>query len=200
MRRGIRYTSTLTAIIGVAVLTACPRDRNASAEVEAAPEEQVAFFESIRERCGDAYPGQTQFVAIPDSPMANARLVMYIESCTDSVIRIPFVVDQDHSRTWVLTLTSGGLLFKHDHRHADGTPEDTTNYGGWATAEGTATTQHFPADEETAQMIPPAATNVWTLSLDPATSRFVYDLQRDAAPRFRAEFDLTTPVSPPQHP
>jgi hypothetical protein len=164
------------------------------------PQEQIAFFEAIRERCGDAYPGSTQFIANGDSPFADARLVMHIESCTDSIIRIPFVVGENHSRTWVLSLTPRGLLFKHDHRRADGTLEDTTNYGGWASREGTATTQHFPADDETAQMIPAASTNVWTVSIDTLASRFVYDLRRDDAPRFRAEFDMTTPVPPPPHP
>jgi hypothetical protein len=189
-------------LTGSLLFAGCPQRDNetTAAEDMDVPQEQIAFFETVRERCGDAYPGTTQFIAIADSPLADARMVMHIETCTDSVIRIPFVVGENHSRTWVLTLTPRGLFLRHDHRHADGTPEDTTNYGGWASREGTATTQHFPADAETAQMIPAASTNVWTFSIDTVASTFTYDLQRDDAPRFRAGFDMSSPVPPPPHP
>ncbi len=193
------WNASLIALMAL-LLTACPRSEEPAVAETDVPHHQVAFFENLRERCGDAYAGRSTYSAIPDNPLAQARLVMYIESCSDSMIRIPFVADDDHSRTWVLSLTQRGLLLKHDHRHDDGTPSDTTDYGGWASADGSATTQSFPADDETARMLPETATNVWTLTIDTAANHFVYDLQRHQAPRFRAEFDLTTPVPPPRRP
>jgi len=119
--------------------------------------------------------------------------VMHVEICTEREIRVPFHVDEDRSRTWVLTRSDAGLLLKHDHRHEDGTPEELTMYGGWARDGGTSLRQSFPADEQTAKMLPAAATNVWTLELEPGR-RFVYDLTRHGQPRFRAEFDLSRPL------
>ncbi|MBA2436542.1 MAG: hypothetical protein H0V54_15925, partial [Chthoniobacterales bacterium] len=83
-----------------------------------------------------------------------------------------------------------GLRLKHDHRHPDGTPDKQTNYGGWATNDGTATRQQFPADEETAALIPEAATNIWTLEIDREKRTFLYALERNKAPRYRAVFAL----------
>lgn len=150
-----------------------------------------AFFDRLQQFCGQSFSGATQFPEDPEHPLAGKTLTMRVASCSPTEIRIPFEVDSDRSRTWILTLGDGGLRLKHDHRHEDGTPDEITNYGGWATAEGSATRQSFPADEETAAMLPEAATNVWTLIIDDANKQFVYDLQRHGQPRYRAVFDLT---------
>ena len=115
---------------------------------------------------------------------------MKIETCTDTEIRIPFWVGEDKSRTWIITLNNKGLLFKHDHRHADGTPDKITNYGGFAADNGTKLIQKFPADADTAKLIPEAATNVWTLQTDERKKRFMYQLERDDKLRYRAFFKL----------
>jgi hypothetical protein len=96
---------------------------------------------------------------------------------------------EDKSRTWILTLREGRLLLKHDHRHADGTPDNVTMYGGWAN-EGDANRQRFPADSDTAKLLPEAATNVWTLEIDSANEQFVYALERHGQPRYKAVFTL----------
>lgn len=160
---------------------------------EPAPYE--AFFENLRDLCGQKFEGYTDFTLLTDHPLADGHLIMHIETCTDSEIRIPFIVNDDSSRTWVLTLHDDGLLFKHDHRHSDGTPEDTTMYGGWATAEGTEFKQYFPADEYTAELIPDAATNVWLMEIKPETEEFIYYLERHNEPRFRAVFNMAEPVA-----
>jgi hypothetical protein len=152
-----------------------------------------AFFERLSALCGKSFAGRGVHSSTENDPMLQARLTMHVASCSASEIRIPFHVDEDRSRTWVLTRSNQGLLLKHDHRHEDGTPEELTMYGGWATGEGTSLRQSFPADEETAKMLPAAATNVWTLEMKEG-ERFVYDLQRHGQPRFRAEFDLSAPL------
>jgi len=152
-----------------------------------------AFFENLSRWCGRSFEGATEFPPDPAHPMAGKRLLLTVGPCSESEIRVPFQVGEDRSRTWVLTLGNQGLLLKHDHRHADGTPDEVTDYGGWATPDGTATRQRFAADEHTARLIPDAATNVWTLEFDPAASRLVYALERHGQPRYRASFRLLPP-------
>jgi hypothetical protein len=166
--------------------------------VEPAPEPVAAlpgeaFFHSLAELYGLSYPGHGVFSSTENDPMLGQPMLMEVAVCEGREIRVPFLVGEDRSRTWVLTLTDAGLLLKHDHRHDDGTPHELTNYGGLASAEGTALSQSFPADAETVGMLPEAATNVWTLSIDPERGIFVYHLERHGAPRFRAEFDMSTP-------
>lgn len=151
---------------------------------------QRAFFENLKRLCGQRFEGETVFPPDKDHPLAGKRLVMHVETCRGEEIRIPFHVGEDKSRTWVLTLTGGGLLFKHDHRHADGTPDKVSMYGGLAAPGGTPHRQSFPADAGTAKLIPEAATNVWTLELNTEERQFSYYLERHKQPRYKAVFDL----------
>ena len=98
---------------------------------------QRAFFRNLKRLCGRKFEGETVFPPDKDHPMAGKRLVMFVETCGEKELRIPFRVGEDESRTWVLSLTDEGLLFKHDHRHADGTPDEVTMYGGLAAPGGT---------------------------------------------------------------
>jgi hypothetical protein len=57
----------------------------------------------------------------------------------------------------------------------------------------------FPADAFTAELIPTARTNVWTVEITP--TQFIYQLRREVTDRrFRVEFDLMRPVTPPPTP
>jgi hypothetical protein len=120
---------------------------------------------------------------------------MHVRSCTADEIRIPFHVGENRSRTWVLTRTADGIRLKHDHRHSDGTPDAVTMYGGDGPAGGLSV--DFAADAYTASLIPAAATNIWTIALDPGRT-FTYGLRREEQNRrFRVSFDLTRPVDAP---
>ena len=148
------------------------------------------FFENVRKLCGKRFEGATEFPKDePGHPLAGKKLIISVEQCSENEIRIPLQAGEDKSRTWILTLRDGRLLLKHDHRHADGTPDKVTMYGGWA-AEGDANRQRFPADSETAALIPEAATNVWTLELDAANEQLIYALERHGQPRYKALFNL----------
>ena len=149
-----------------------------------------AFFENLKKICGHRFAGETQFPPDPSHPLAGKKLFMSLDSCSDREIRIPFVVGEDRSRTWILTLSDKGLLFKHDHRHPDGTADKITMYGGWAAEGGTPYLQRFPADADTAKLIPEATTNVWTLEILPDKQQFIYYLERNNQPRYRAVFSL----------
>lgn len=148
------------------------------------------FFENLRKLCGKRFDGATEFPKDePGHPLAGKKLTISVEQCSDHEIRIPLQAGEDKSRTWILTLREGRLLLKHDHRHADGTPDKVTMYGGWA-AEGDANRQRFPADSDTATLIPEAATNVWTLEIDAAKEQLIYALERHGQPRYKAAFNL----------
>lgn len=182
-----------TVLLVTLAAAGCGRGAQEQAQETAAAAAREAFFENISRLCGQRFQGRAVHSATEGDPMLAARLAMHVETCTAGEIRIPFQVGEDRSRTWVLTRSDDGLLLKHDHRHADGSPEELTMYGGRARDGGTALRQSFPADDATAAMLPAAATNVWTLELDPGR-RFVYDLTRHGQPRFRAEFDLSRPL------
>ena len=151
---------------------------------------QKVFFANLKKLCGQQFEGETKFPQDPQHPLVGKKLIMKVASCTENELRIPFQVGEDKSRTWILTLSEKGLLFKHDHRHEDGTPDKITMYGGWAAAGGTAHSQKFPADPDTAKLIPEAVTNVWKLEIYPETQQFTYSLERHGKPRYKAVFNL----------
>jgi len=168
-----------------------------------------AFLAALAGHCGKAYAGRivanepAASAGAPADPFEGKALVMHVRECAPGEIRVPFHVGDDRSRTWVITRTDGGLRLKHDHRHADGSPDVLTLYGGDTAAPGTATRQEFPADAESKalferQGLKASMTNVWGIELEPG-ARYVYELARPGR-LFRVEFDLTTPVPLPPPP
>lgn len=160
----------------------------------------AVFWRELQKLCGKAYVGTVAAAPADDTTFKNKTLVMHVRSCEKNLIRIPFVVGEDRSRTWVLTRKKHGILLKHDHRHEDGTPDKVTMYGGLTTSVGMPTRQMFPADQESVNTIPAAATNVWWIDLVPG-EHFSYNLRRMGSERyFSIKFDLKTPVKPPEGP
>ncbi|TQV73708.1 hypothetical protein FLL45_12615 [Aliikangiella marina] len=155
-----------------------------------AAQKDSEFFTTLSSHCGKKYYGETIFPDDPSHDFAGEALEMHIKDCTDEEIRIPFKVGEDTSRTWIISKTDKGLLFKHDHRHKDGTPDEITMYGGYADDKGNTLSQNFPADDYTAQLIPAAKTNVWQLTFDPEKKQFIYYLERHQKPRYKAVFKI----------
>ena len=156
------------------------------------------LWRELQALCGRAYEGRmTEGTAPGDAEIGAQRLVMHVRSCNANEIRIPFHVGENRSRTWVLTRTESGLRLKHDHRHEGGTEDRVTQYGGDA-GDVSSLAVDFPADAHTATLIPTAATNIWTVAVDPGRT-FTYALRREGR-RFRVEFDLTRPVAAPPAP
>ncbi|MCF6301027.1 MAG: hypothetical protein L3J52_07915 [Proteobacteria bacterium] len=151
---------------------------------------QEQFFENFKHHCGKTYVGKTVFPDDPGHAFAGKQLVMHVSSCSDSKISIPFKVGDDTSRTWLLTKTDKGLLFKHDHRHPDGTPDEISMYGGYADDKGTAFSMSFPADDATYKLVPEGLTNIWRISFDMKNKQFVYYLERHSKPRYKAVFEI----------
>jgi len=156
------------------------------------------FWDKLRSYCGEAFEGQ--LISPESDPRFAGRLIMHVRSCEDGRIRIPFFVGQDRSRTWVLTKDEAGLIqLKHDHRHEDDSEDEVTQYGGRASNRGSATTQFFPADQFTADLLPAAVGNVWWITVD--ENSFVYNLRRlGSETLFTVKFDLTKPIDAPEAP
>lgn len=165
------------------------------------------FMANIAQYCGQAFAGRVVANTPPpdDDAFANQTLVMHVRECSDSEIRIPFHVGDDHSRTWIVTRTDAGLRLKHDHRHEDGSDDAVTMYGGDSEDDGTARRQEFPVDRFSIDMFTRgdmlvSLTNVWAMEIVPGEV-FVYELgRRDSNRLFRVEFDLTAAVPTPADP
>ncbi len=156
------------------------------------------FWNSLQEHCGKAYQGKLMLPK-EDKAFGGKRLTMHVRSCSDTVIKIPFFVGDDKSRTWILTYNNNRISLKHDHRHKDGTEDSINFYGGTSTNKGKATIQFFPADNATQNMIPAAATNVWWISLDKTI--FSYNLKRLGTDRiFKVDMNLLNPIETPSAP
>ena len=183
------YLGMFLLVMGLASLPTKSHERSTGSDQL---ETQRAFFKNIQKMCGKEFEGATNFPKNADHPMVGKKLVMSVGPCSENEIRILFRVGDDKSRTWILTLSEKGLLFKHDHRHPDGTPDQITMYGGWAAVNGSPHLQRFPADPDTVKLLPEAATNVWTLQIIPQGQQFMYYLERNAQPRYRAYFNLKT--------
>lgn len=173
---------------------------------QVAPAPADAFMAALASHCGQAFAGKVR-VDVPESPdnaFAGKPLVMHVRECREGELRIPFHVGTDRSRTWVITRTAAGLRLKHDHRHEDGSPDESTMYGGDTAQAGTAVRQAFPVDAESIAMfgrlgMPASVTNTWAIEIVPG-QQFVYELSRPGGRLFQVEFDLTRPVPLPPAP
>jgi hypothetical protein len=168
---------------------------------------QSDFMAALASHCGKAYAGRIVSTDAADADMARGAMVVHYRECSPTRMAIPFHVQRadgtwDRSRTWLITRTDAGLRLKHDHRHADGSSDAVTMYGGDTATRGTARAQDFPVDAESialfrANGLAASVTNVWRVEVD-ATS-YTYQLSREGR-QFRVEFDLTSPVETPPAP
>lgn len=161
-----------------------------------------AFFEQIRALCGKAFAGEVTVDTAGPSSFSEKPLVMFVRKCTDSELQVPFYVGDDASRTWIITKTGSGLSLKHDHRHEDGSFDDSTMYGGHTIDAGYDHVQSFPADAYSKQLfveqgIPESVGNTWQMFVYP--EKFSYRLIRQGR-EFRVDFDLTKAIAAPDAP
>lgn len=160
--------------------------------------QQDVFWAELQKLCGRAYAGEVVATPANDTTFKNKTLLMHVRACNNEAIRIPFMVGEDRSRTWIFSRRKESILLKHDHRHQDGTADSVTQYGGYTTNGGSATVQVFPADAHTVSILPAAFGNVWWVELKPGES-FTYNLRRMGTERyFSIRFNLkqTVPVPP----
>ena len=161
------------------------------------------FFDRLSSYCGKAFAGKLVAFNESDTKSFSGAAIMHVRSCTNNEIRVPFHVEEDRSRTWVITKTETGLRLKHDHRHQDGSEDKLTQYGGDTINAGTATRQEFPADAFSKAMferdgMKVSMENTWAVEVSDEKV-FAYELRRPNR-HFRVEFDLSKPVALPPAP
>lgn len=168
------------------------------------PSPDAQYFERLTHLCdGQAYAGRLVSVDEADADFLNADMTIGPATCSGLMIRIPFRVDDDRSRTWEITRTVDGIRLKHDHRHRDGSEDVLTQYGGDSSDTGTATYQDYPADDETKALfiregIEVSTQNTWRVEIEPGEI-FAYQMSRPNR-LFRVEFDLSEPTTLPPPP
>lgn len=152
------------------------------------------FWSRLEKLCGKSYEGTITAGGREGDGFTGQKLVMQVLDCKTGVIKIPFYVGENKSRTWILTHQQEKLTLKHDHRHQDGSPDSITMYGGTASNTGAAGMQVFPADQQTCSLIPYACGNVWWMTIEEKT--FTYNLRRIGSDRvFTVSFNLEKPVT-----
>ena len=158
------------------------------------------FWNTLKEHCGKAYEGEIVAGGKEGDGFTGKKLVMHVRSCKKNIIRIPFFVGEDKSRTWVFKINKESIIsLKHDHRHKDGSEDTITQYGGTSTNTGLVDSQVFPADQETSDLIPAASTNIWWVTINKTS--FTYNLRRVGVGRFfSVKFDLTKEIKTPSAP
>lgn len=195
-----------TALILSATLLTVASHTTKAAEVFEAPlvsiDSHDQFFNNIKQYCGKAFEGKVTVDNAKSDSFANKKLIMHVRKCSDSQLQVPFHVGEDASRTWLITKTGSGLSLKHDHRHKDGTSDESTMYGGHTLDAGWAEAQSFPADQYSKELfirqgIPQSNGNTWQMFIYP--EQFTYRLVRSGR-EFRVDFDLTKPITPPAAP
>lgn len=162
---------------------------------------QAAFFENLRQHCGNAYRGRLA-VAPPGDRMLTGteELIVHFRGCGRDTLLVPFHIDRgadwDRSRTWMFMRTADGLEIRHDHRKPDGTPDEQTMYGAFTLQPGEARRQEFILTERRAQ---DGSQLGWRVEIEPNV-RYTYGTIRGDAWTWRVDFDLTERVAPPPAP
>ncbi len=192
MKSITQYSLLFLALVLIAPFDALAQTKPAS------PAE--TFWSELQKLCGKAFAGSVGAAPENDTTFAGKELKMHVRSCEKNRIRIPFVVGDDLSRTWVFTRKQGRIELRHDHRHKDGKPDTVTMYGGWTTSVGGPTQQVFPADQKTVDIIANSANNVWWVDLVPG-SHYGYNVRRLGSERqYSIKFDLAKTIEAPPAP
>ena len=163
----------------------------------AVPSPSDVFFERLRALCGQNFQGRLASPPTAADAAFAGPITVRVQDCTADQVRMPLMVGADRSRTWVVTRTAQGLTLKHDHRHADGTEDTVSQYGGATVAPGTAARPEFPAGAFSKALferekLTASLTNVWALEIQPGAT-LAYELNRPGR-HFRIAFDLTRPA------
>jgi hypothetical protein len=160
------------------------------------------FLAALAAHCGKAYAGTMRENAplATDDPFAGKAIIMHVVRCDAHAVDIALHVGDDRSRTWQLRRTKSGVQLKHRHRHADGSLDPLTNYGGDSDRLHRKRME-FPADAESQALFlqenrEVSVQNRWSIEI--RTGLLSYELVRPNR-LFRLQFDLSQaqPTPPP---
>ncbi len=215
MRISVRLALSSFLVALLALFAACqdadmpPLDQEAEAPEAATPDtpmeaedaqpdlpplapEQEEFWENLAHFCGQAFAGEATNMREGDTRRhelyADREFVAHFRQCFDDELRIAGHIDDDRSRTWLVTRVDGGLDLRHDHRREDGSDDDQTMYGASTSDAGSALRQEFTRNG-----------GFWMFELVPG-ERFSYGNHDGDEWLVRFDFDLNRPVAPPPAP
>jgi hypothetical protein len=117
-------SSAPAAALAAALITGACAPVVADPEPAGGVDAQRAFFENMRGMCGQTFGGRTVYAEAHDRTFEPARLFFVVEECDEEELRIPFIVGDDDSRTWILRMGGGGAHLSHEHLRPDGTPHE----------------------------------------------------------------------------
>ncbi len=179
--------NTIVAILAIAVFVSGCGENG---------EEELSTFEAywanLQEHCGEAFGGE--ILQRPDNDpyfTGDDELVVHFRECGEDEMKIPFHVDDDRSRTWVLMKSEDEIELRHDHRHEDGTEEDNTWYGGYTLEPVSETVQEFMRSDN--------PDSGWRIVIEPG-EKYEYGTIHEGEWSYHLTFDLTEPVETPPAP
>jgi hypothetical protein len=196
---------TLVALLGCAVhaVTVLPGQPPAPAAGLGETTAQDGFWRNLTTHCGSAFRGRLTLEPPGDDMLTGTEeLIVHFRECSPTEIRAPFHIEKeetglwDRSRTWVFTRTSEGLELRHDHRRPDGTPDESTWYGGSTRTAGSAQRQEFIYAERTGA---DGSVLGWRVEIVPG-ERYTYGTIRGGEWTWRVDFDLREAVPAPPAP
>ncbi len=201
MRR--RNTGPASLLIMAAITACAPTMQLAPGESAGDAAAAGAFWSNLQAHCGSAYGGSLTLEPPGDEMLTGTeQLIVHFRECGEREIRLPFHIELeetggwDRSRTWVFFRTPTGIELRHDHRHEDGVPDESTWYGGHTRTPGTAQRQEFIYAERTAA---DGSLLGWRVEIVPG-ERYTYGTIRGGDWTWRVDFDLSTTVPAPPPP
>lgn len=154
-----------------------------------------AFFENLSQLCGKSFEGKQIYMSPEgENDWENKTLIINVAVCEDNYIHIPFYVDEDKSRTWMLTIDAYGLSLRHDHKDELGNPAEQNLYGGYAHQHGTEFRQDFLNDKYTQNMVDDGIFRTWVIEFSQDMKKLSYKLKFGDGLHFQADFDLENPL------
>ncbi len=197
--------------LGLAALTLAVL---ALASCKAAPEPQAQFMRNVSALCNHSFSGKVVSTDAVDKDWRSKEIIVGPIACVTQGVKMPLAVGDNTSRTWFLIPTKNALTLKHEHKHADGSADAVSWYGGTAATNGnqnqdSAQRQEFPVDDFSIALfkdngLAASVTNTWAMEI--TQDIFAYELSRPATTEqiaanengrfFRIEFDLSQPLNP----
>ncbi|NCU32153.1 MAG: hypothetical protein EOM23_04300, partial [Candidatus Moranbacteria bacterium] len=130
----MRFYFNISILLASVFLFSCIGSSNSNDSLfELKDANQRAFVDNLAKYCGQRFSGQETYIAEGRESWADKKMTIHFGQCTSNLVAIAFSLGDDESRTWLLMEEEGLLRFRHDHRNVDGTPEEITLYGGYAT-------------------------------------------------------------------
>jgi hypothetical protein len=188
----------LAVLLFAAACTHAPEASSPERAIRPSVYPHDVWFANLSALCGLSFEGKVVSTDAIDEDWRRQRIVATIGPCTDNEVRVPLALGEDRSRTWIITYSKDGTRLAHDHRHADGTPDVLTLYGGASGGISHERQQQFPADDYSKALFERegravSKDNVWTIEVWPEYKRLTYRLTRPNR-NFQLDFDTAKPL------